>query len=48
MEALTARINEAEERFCNREDKMMANKAEKRKVNNYCIMKGEFKGYVNP
>lgn len=30
MEALTARINEAEERNCNIEDKTMKNKAEKR------------------
>lgn len=31
MEALTARINEAEERISDTEDKMMGNKPEKKK-----------------
>ena len=44
MEALTARINEAEERISDIEDKMMENKeGEKREINNYWIMRGEFK-----
>ena len=45
MEALTARINEAEERIRDIEDKVMENK-EAEKKGNYWIMRGEFKRHV--
>ena len=38
MEALTARINEADERITDKEDKMM-----EKKRDNYWIMRGDFK-----
>ena len=44
MEALTARINEAEERISDIEDQMMENKeAGQRETKNYWTMRGEFK-----
>ena len=42
MEALTARINEAEERIRDIEDKMMKNKEAEKKRNNYWITREEF------
>ena len=42
MEALSAGINESEERISDIEDKMMENEAEKGKMNNYWITRGEF------
>ena len=42
MEALTAMINEAEERISDIEDKMMDSKLRKREINNYWITRGEF------
>ena len=43
MEALTARIKEANERITDIEDKMIENKEaeRKREINNYWIMRGE-------
>ena len=42
MEALATRINELEKRISDIEDKMMENEAEKGKMNNYWITRGEF------
>ena len=43
MESLTAKINEAEVRISDIEDKMLENKEPgKREINNYWIMRGEF------
>ena len=43
MEVLTPRINEAEERISDIEDKMVENKeAEKKREKQYWIMRGEF------
>ena len=41
MEALTARINEGEERIGDTEDKMMNKDAEK-EINNYWVVREEF------
>ena len=41
MEALTARINEAEERISDREDQMMENKEAEKEINNYWVTRGE-------
>ena len=43
MEALTARINETEERISDKEDQIMENKEVEKKMNNYWIIRGEFK-----
>ena len=43
MEALTARINAAEERNSDIEDKMMEHKKAEKRKNSYWIMKGEFR-----
>ena len=46
-EALTAsRINEAEARLSDTEDKMMENKEAEKEINNYWITRGEFKRSV--
>ena len=43
MKALTARINEAEERISDIEDQMMEEKElSKREINNYWTTRGEF------
>ena len=43
MEALTARINEAEERISDIEDQMMEKKEAEKKRDNYWITGGQFK-----
>ena len=49
MEALTARINEAEERISDIEDQMMENKeVRKREINNYWITRAEFEREMIP
>ena len=42
MEALTARINETEERISDIEDQMTENKEAEQKRDNYWTMRGEF------
>ena len=42
MEALTARINEAEERISDIEDQMTENKEAEQKRNSYWTTRGEF------
>ena len=48
MEALTARINAAEERISDIEDQMMENKEAEQKRDNYWTTRGEFERYVKP